>query len=160
MTPYPAKQVLEELILSGATEDTIPACLIWAALDLPEPGPVVTVWDLMEWQGGMCGACGLAPLLTDRRADAPRTGLFLDHAHATGEVRGWLCTACNSIEGRPQHCHEPARSLLLTYRFVFPALIAGMPPTPYRTGQKQAAKCPPRWNMRDARRAGYGWAAE
>ncbi|WP_436960832.1 endonuclease domain-containing protein [Streptomyces sp. SudanB182_2057] len=43
---------------------------------------------LGTWQADRCAVCG-------------RTGhrLVLDHDHATGLVRGWLCVSCNTREG-------------------------------------------------------------
>lgn len=38
---------------------------------------------------GACECCGRLRKVSDRR-------LALDHNHATGEFRGWLCTRCNA----------------------------------------------------------------
>ncbi|MFB7585357.1 endonuclease domain-containing protein [Streptomyces hydrogenans] len=43
---------------------------------------------LKAWQARRCAVCGE----TGRR-------LVLDHDHATGLVRGWLCVSCNTREG-------------------------------------------------------------
>lgn len=50
--------------------------------------------DLMATQRGLCAACSvdLMSLATHNR--------HLDHDHATGVVRGWLCHWCNVIEGQ------------------------------------------------------------
>lgn len=45
---------------------------------------------MLSGQGGGCGICGKLP--TGRR-------LVVDHCHATGRVRGLLCTACNKAIG-------------------------------------------------------------
>ncbi|AFF28362.1 EndoVII [Mycobacterium phage RhynO] len=44
-------------------------------------------WEIYEEQGGLCYIC--------RRANGKRKRLSVDHDHATGIVRGLLCTACN-----------------------------------------------------------------
>lgn len=40
-------------------------------------------------QGGVCGVCQRSP------AEAGQSRLAVDHDHATGRVRGLLCTPCN-----------------------------------------------------------------
>lgn len=45
---------------------------------------------LFSKQFGRCAICGL------EEKDAPRGKLFVDHCHATGEVRGLLCHHCNT----------------------------------------------------------------
>lgn len=45
-------------------------------------------------QGGRCAICGGEETSTDRRSGKIR-GLFVDHCHETGEVRGLLCQRCN-----------------------------------------------------------------
>jgi hypothetical protein len=44
--------------------------------------------EMAAKQGGGCAICGRAP-----RGIA---GLFVDHNHETGEVRGLLCSGCNT----------------------------------------------------------------
>ncbi len=44
-------------------------------------------WEIYEHQEGYCFIC--------RRANGKRKRLSVDHCHATGTVRGLLCTACN-----------------------------------------------------------------
>lgn len=41
-------------------------------------------------QSGSCAICGV------EECNAPRSTLFVDHDHNTGEVRGLLCHHCNS----------------------------------------------------------------
>ncbi|RPE27250.1 endonuclease domain-containing protein [Kitasatospora cineracea] len=43
---------------------------------------------LVAWQGGRCAICNRRRELVD------------DHDHATGLLRGLLCSSCNTIEGR------------------------------------------------------------
>jgi hypothetical protein len=47
--------------------------------------------DLLEWQERRCGAC-----LREMEGWRLR---HLDHHHASGLVRGWLCAGCNMSEG-------------------------------------------------------------
>lgn len=44
-------------------------------------------WEIYEHQEGFCYIC--------RRANGRRKRLSVDHCHATGMVRGLLCTGCN-----------------------------------------------------------------
>lgn len=44
-------------------------------------------WEIYEHQGAVCYIC--------RRATGARKRLSVDHCHATGVVRGLLCTSCN-----------------------------------------------------------------
>lgn len=44
---------------------------------------------MFRLQGGVCAICGAAPRVGMRR------GLYVDHDHATGRVRGLLCHGCN-----------------------------------------------------------------
>ena len=44
-------------------------------------------WAIYEWQDGRCYIC--------QRATGVRKRLSVDHCHATGLVRGLLCTPCN-----------------------------------------------------------------
>lgn len=48
-------------------------------------------WLLYEAQGGVCWIC--------RRAKGLSKKLAVDHDHATGYVRGLLCTTCNKFLG-------------------------------------------------------------
>jgi len=47
--------------------------------------------SLLDAQGGVCAICGR----TQGSTRAPR--LFVDHDHATGRVRGLLCSICNHL---------------------------------------------------------------
>uniref|UniRef100_UPI003F4990E4 endonuclease domain-containing protein n=1 Tax=Streptomyces sp. CA-136453 TaxID=3240050 RepID=UPI003F4990E4 len=85
---------------------------------------------LATWQDGRCAVCG-------------ETGhrLVLDHDHATGLVRGWLCTSCNTREGTA----VGPGSVFALYRKRPPTAILGLT-IRYRdplTGQL-AAPAPPR----------------
>lgn len=44
-------------------------------------------WDIYDYQEGHCFIC--------TRANGKRKRLSVDHCHATGMVRGLLCTSCN-----------------------------------------------------------------
>ena len=63
---------------------------------------------IFDGQGGRCAACGMIP-------DGGRvTSLCVDHCHATGRIRGLLCTPCNVALGLLRD--DPARlEALATY---------------------------------------------
>lgn len=46
-------------------------------------------YKMLEDQGGGCAVCGKTPGENGRR-------LAVDHDHETGEVRGLLCSSCNT----------------------------------------------------------------
>lgn len=48
--------------------------------------------DLLEWQGGGCAICHRVPKKGEKL-------LAQDHHHASGEIRGLLCSACNVAIG-------------------------------------------------------------
>lgn len=55
----------------------------------------ITVSEYLEMfrvQNGKCKICGVPHLEADR-------GLFIDHSHKSGKVRGLLCFHCNSMLG-------------------------------------------------------------
>lgn len=56
---------------------------------------------MLARQGGACAICKQAPT---------RRPLFVDHCHATGEVRGLLCHGCNAALGfmRDDHTRTSA----------------------------------------------------
>lgn len=60
----------------------------WTRWPLPKPEERAEV-DMWVWQKGHCAWCG-------RKAG---DRLVLDHCHATGLIRGYLCRSCNSVEG-------------------------------------------------------------
>jgi hypothetical protein len=57
---------------------------------------------------GRCAICGAEPL--DGR-------LVIDHCHASGQVRGWLCRSCNTREG------VSGDPLIVRYRRLHPAAL-------------------------------------
>jgi len=57
----------------------------------------------LAMQRGICAICGTAPT-TIRRLD-------VDHDHATGRIRGLLCTHCNLALGHMRHDPERARAM-------------------------------------------------
>jgi hypothetical protein len=54
--------------------------------------------ETLQSQGGGCAICGGQEVATDRITGLPRN-LAVDHCHATGKMRGLLCTACNTALG-------------------------------------------------------------
>lgn len=58
---------------------------------------------MLESHAGLCGICKKAPA-----ADSLGRTLNIDHCHATGKVRGLLCSKCNRGLG----CYDDTPSLL------------------------------------------------
>ncbi len=55
---------------------------------------------ILASQGGCCAICG------DTQGSASAEDLFVDHDHATGQVRGLLCNGCNAALGCMQDVPE------------------------------------------------------
>lgn len=53
-------------------------------------------------QGGVCAICG---------SSGGQRGLFVDHCHTGGHVRGLLCNDCNQAVGRLKDSRELAKRL-------------------------------------------------
>lgn len=60
--------------------------------------------ELLERQGGACGACQGPPTVHGR--------FFVDHDHMTGRVRGLLCHQCNSALGYARDDLEVLKKLI------------------------------------------------
>lgn len=70
--------------------------------------------DLLQFQGNVCAICG---------SNIPKTAKktwSLDHCHATGEIRGVLCSPCNSALGNVSDSKEVLLSMI-NYLISFPA---------------------------------------
>jgi hypothetical protein len=81
----------------------------------------ITVEDhaaMMEKQGDKCAVCG-----TSERSErnGKRLRFCLDHDHATGRVRGFLCNACNVGLG---HFRDDPSLLVAALRYLAPQLAA------------------------------------
>lgn len=61
---------------------------------------------MLDAQNGVCASCGYPETATFR--GRPRA-LHVDHDHTTGQVRGLLCTGCNTALGLLRE--DPARIL-------------------------------------------------
>lgn len=59
-------------------------------------------------QGGVCAICHRPE--TQRNPQGGIKALSIDHCHATGAVRGLLCSECNTGLGRFQDCSDRLRS--------------------------------------------------
>ncbi|MFC7217538.1 endonuclease domain-containing protein [Streptomyces polyrhachis] len=89
--------------------EEVPACHEWAPPAGRRPGER-PLGAIAAWQDGRCAVCGL------------RRALVVDHHHASGLVRGLLCAACNTAEGRRTSLYDRPYG---TYRQRPPALILG-----------------------------------
>lgn len=71
--------------------------------------------ELLKRQGGCCAIC--------RRSEPASKTLDVDHCHATGRVRGLLCTSCNRMIG---HSFDNPETLAraATYLGIVPQVAA------------------------------------
>jgi hypothetical protein len=56
-------------------------------------------YEMLEKQNHICAICKRPENAVDHRTGLPRA-LAVDHCHATGKVRGLLCTQCNRGLGK------------------------------------------------------------
>lgn len=61
---------------------------------------------MLDKQGGVCAICKAPP------PDDRHYGLFVDHDHETGEVRGLLCLHCNTALGMANDDPSRLRELI------------------------------------------------
>lgn len=87
----------------------IPACHRWEVPRVPAPDHLTCTCALRKWQAGSCAVCS-----------ASRGRLLVDHCHATGLVRGLLCSSCNTAEG------VGAARVFTAYRSRPPAVMLGL----------------------------------
>ena len=87
----------------------IPACHRWELPSAPVPDHLTCTAALRRWQAGSCAACST----TQGR-------LVVDHCHATGLIRGLLCSSCNTAEG------VGAARVFAAYRNRPPAVMLGL----------------------------------
>lgn len=66
----------------------IPSCHVWDVPQSEVPAHLSAIDALRRWQDGACAMCS-----------ASRGRLLVDHCHRTGQVRGLLCSSCNTAEG-------------------------------------------------------------
>ena len=57
--------------------------------------------EILDAQNGVCAICGRPETAVDKKNGRTRR-LAIDHDHATGKVRGLLCTKCNAVLGYAQ----------------------------------------------------------
>ena len=55
--------------------------------------------DILAKQDGKCAICGSESLYSRSYKSTARAKLSVDHCHATGKIRGLLCTRCNRALG-------------------------------------------------------------
>ncbi len=63
---------------------------------------------MLTEQGGLCAICRQPP--TEAVNQTGQRGLHVDHDHATGAVRGLLCTNCNGSLGKMKDSPELLRA--------------------------------------------------
>lgn len=97
-----------------------PACYGWQLPTGLDP-KLPSLGKLIAWQRGRCALCGRCP-----------TSCVVDHDHATGLVRGLLCSTCNTMEGVNGPVEEPFAS----YRSRPPTAIIRLT-LPYRSGDRE-----------------------
>jgi hypothetical protein len=67
--------------------------------------------QMFEAQGGRCAACLRTEIKCDPRTKTARN-LCIDHDHITGQVRGLLCSECNTALGLLQEKPSRAKALI------------------------------------------------
>ncbi len=77
--------ILDQLAAPAATKPRIQEHI------LPDQQAAFAI--LEHWHASRCAICGQSPA-------AGAAGLVRDHDHASGLIRGLLCSACNTAEGR------------------------------------------------------------
>lgn len=65
--------------------------------------------EMLLAQNSVCAICGKPETRVDKRLDRV-SNLAVDHCHATGEVRGLLCHACNAMLGQSGDSIEVMKS--------------------------------------------------
>lgn len=66
----------------------VPSCHVWQVPSGEIPPHLDATGALRRWQAGACAMCS-----------ASRGRLLVDHCHQTGQIRGLLCSSCNTAEG-------------------------------------------------------------
>ena len=66
----------------------VPSCHVWQVPAGDIPPHLDVTGALRRWQDGACAMCS-----------ASRGRLLVDHCHQTGQIRGLLCSSCNTAEG-------------------------------------------------------------
>lgn len=98
----------------------VAACHTWQITDADRlhaatvgADPVAAAAALKDWQRGRCAICAKA-------------ATCLDHNHATGAVRGWLCSPCNTREGTYNVHHGYVATVYRDYANHPPAVLLGI----------------------------------
>jgi hypothetical protein len=92
---------------------------------------IATVEQLLKAFTGCCKHC-------DR--SEPGFKLYVDHNHATGDFRGWVCNRCNTMLGRFNDNVRQLKKWLKTQPPSVPREFIGVYPTPNGTFEATASR--------------------
>jgi len=66
--------------------------------------------NMTDSQNGVCKICGCSP--NEHGKNKMSKVLHIDHDHATGKIRGLLCSRCNGALGWYEKCKDGIKSYL------------------------------------------------
>lgn len=112
----------------------VPACWEWPLPPLPQPNGRHI---LLKWQDDHCAICDVKTCGIGARRG--QMLLVEDHDHETGETRGYLCTRCNTQEGRS------AAPVFDRYRTRPPVMLIGIPQQYHRSHHPITKRADTEW---------------